>query len=244
MDETSPIIVYSDVYGQNMKSYVDYIFVNSVAKNKLWDYVICQTIINNIEDETDFIDIGANIGLITLGLNKLNTNNKKINIYCYECDPETFICLAFNIKQSLRENIKIYNFALSDKIELCNMTTNTYNRGSNMIIRRNDEMTNSNMYNSYKDKHKINENIYIPAFPLDDLIYTFKKRVSVIKIDVEGSEHNILMGSKKFIELHKPKIIIEIMPLNYNSVDSLLRSYNYILLEYIGDENYLYIWNY
>ena len=62
---------------------------------------------------------------------------------------------------------------------------------------------------------KYENNVYIPVVPLDSLIDNFDKRVSVMKIDVEGFEYNVLFGACKFIEKHKPIIIIEIIIISF-----------------------------
>jgi hypothetical protein len=64
----------------------------------MWDEDIVNFIANNLQSGTDFLDIGANIGLITLGvIKKANLKNKQINkIHCFECDTQTFNILLKN----------------------------------------------------------------------------------------------------------------------------------------------------
>ena len=130
---TDPKIVYSPVYKQNILTNLDYIYNNSILLNKLWEPHICDKICYLIDDDTDFIDIGANIGLVTLGTRLMNeTINKKINkIHCFECHPEIFRYLSFNVIDN--DNIKLYNFALGDEYKLCNLSFNDYNNGNTMV---------------------------------------------------------------------------------------------------------------
>jgi hypothetical protein len=81
---------------------------------------------------------------------------------------------------------------------------------------------------------------------LDYLIDCFKNNISVIKIDVEGFEYNVILGSNNFLEKFKPVIIIEINKINFIKTCNLLISYNYILVNEVNDDyclNYVFIHN-
>jgi FkbM family methyltransferase len=260
MSSGQSFIYYSDIYFQNINSYNDYIFRSSVLKNIYWEEKITNIICKYIEDGSDFIDIGSNIGLITLGVKKkLNDNrlNKTIkNIHCFECNNDTFKCLKYNTKE--HDEIKLYQLALSNQIELCNMTINTFNHGANFISKTINE-GNETIYDYdyiVKDNNNVisyhynveNDKIYVPTMTLDYLINYFKNNISVIKIDVEGFEFNVILGSNNFLEKFKPVIIIEINKVNFIKTCNLLISYNYTLFNEINDEeslslNYVFIHN-
>jgi FkbM family methyltransferase len=231
----------SNIYNQQIKTNIDYIFKNSILYDKLWEHDICEKICTFIEDGTDFIDIGANIGLITLGV-KICLKNKKIQTnHCIECDIDNFVSLKFNT--AIHSDIFLYNFALADKSQLCNMSTNDYNNGCNII---NTSYTNEKIttydYTHINNVFKKNNNIFISAISLDSISYIFTNKVSVIKIDVEGFEDLVLEGAKLFLEKHKPTIFIEIFDEKYNKTLELLTSLNYILLENIGNLNYIFVY--
>ena len=115
-------IYYSDVYKQYIKSNNDYIFKTSILQNIIWEEEICNLICQYIEPNTDFIDIGSNIGLISLAVNLLLCNQ---NIHCFECNPDTFMSLKYNTQD--KPNIYLYNFGLSNKVQICNMNNNELN---------------------------------------------------------------------------------------------------------------------
>jgi FkbM family methyltransferase len=238
-----PKIVYSDVYKQNILTNFDYIYKNSILLNKLWEPHICDKICYLIENDTDFIDIGANIGLITLGTRLMNQtiNNNKINtIHCFECHPEIFRYLSFNVIDN--DNIKLYNFALGDEYKLCNLCFNDYNNGNTMIQTTYENgLPVNNPSVCPGPIQTINEyKVYIHIVPLDSLIDNFNRRVSVIKIDTEGFEYRVLLGACKFIEKHKPVIFIEISSSKYQQTHELLEKYNYIQIARLTNEDYIY----
>jgi hypothetical protein len=63
---------------------------------------------------------------------------------------------------------------------------------------------------------------------LDSIKYNFKSKVSIIKIDVEGYELNVLEGAQKLILHHRPIIICEIFEkINLNDVVSFFEKMKY-----------------
>jgi FkbM family methyltransferase len=137
----------------------------------------------------------------------------------------------------------LYNFAIADKISLCNMTSTYINTGSAYIHKLHDDSTDysSDYQKSWRDNNdllpKKENNIFVPSFNLDYIIEIFEN-VSVIKIDVEGFEIQVLKGAEKFLNKFKPAI--EIFPCNFEKCNELLNLYGYKLIAYLGKEDYLY----
>lgn len=78
----------------------------------------------------------------------------------------------------------------------------------------------------------------VATFPLD--LFTFPNPVSVVKMDVEGAEEQVLIGGTQFFETHKPMLFIEIWGSKKEAVSALLEKMNYELFEHIGGEDYIY----
>ena len=232
-------IFYSEVYKQNIKSNNDYIFKTSILKNEIWEKNICDFISKLIEPNTDFLDIGSNIGLISLAINLLSNNVK--NIHCFECSPDTFISLKYNTQN--KPNIFLYNFGLSDKLQICIMNNNTYNNGCNHIYKIcNNEINKEILYHySNMDVYEKNNNLFIATLPLDSFMNSFTNKISVIKIDVEGFELFVLQGAFKLIEYHKPIIFIEIFDSNLNDIIEWFNILNYGLFEKINEIDYIFV---
>jgi FkbM family methyltransferase len=225
--------IYSDIYKQNIKTEIDYIFINSVLQNKLWDETLVYKIGNLLEDNTDFIDVGACIGLISLGVNLFNKNN--VDIHCFECNINSFIKLKYNTTN--HPNINIYNFGLGNKFMLGNMSINSYNNGiafiKNEYSKENNKEISYECFKNVENKNVIEKKLFFSIVKLDDIRYMFKKRVSVIKIDIEGYEKYFLQGAEQFIQEHKPYIFIEIFNELKNEIFELLYTYNYHLIEHV-----------
>lgn len=221
---------YSDIYNQQIMCHDDYIYQKSIKQNIIWEEFVCNFISDNIRDQSDFLDIGANIGLITIAVNnKCIKNKKNINIFCFECDLDNFICLRYNTK--LNNNVKLYNCAVGDSNKFGNMSINNMNKGCNAIIKsvNKSNIIENYTYEVHNNIHmELNSNIYIPIIKLDDYIELFND-ISIIKIDIEGFEYLFLLGIGKILEKFRPIIIIEIFTDNQEKVKKLLFEYGYNL---------------
>jgi len=242
--DNQPIIVYSDIYKQNIKTHLDYIFHESIYVNKPWEFEIIRDISLLIENGTDFVDVGANIGLITLGIKEMLRNsfpNKNILKYhCFECNPKTFQCLEYNT--SFYENMYNYNFALSNQFGICEMSVNLCNWGGNFISNLNNQ---EQIVNPYNVNHIMVPKTKIAMIPLDSLLSVFKNKVGCIKMDVEGFEKYVLEGAQQLIIRDKPMIVIEVWPEQKEWIDNFLSSLNYEITHIYKDEkdndfNYIY----
>ncbi len=234
------VLEHYDSYNQIVHSFPDYLYHNSLKLNKLWDKEIVDLIIKYQQPDTDIIDIGANIGLVTLGVIKIAADNniKLGNIHCFECDTQTFNLLANNVSQ--HSNVKLYPFALADKYSLCETAVNTYNRGCNYIYCTRD--SNESIIHNYSHTEervfkKIN-NTFVMSAPLDSIQYQFKNKISVIKIDVEGFEMQVLHGAKEIIMRDRPIIIVEIFKCNFDKAIAFFEEVKYVLATKIINPEY------
>ena len=70
-DNSKETCLFSQVFNQEIKGKSDYIYNNSVITNEFFDFEVCKTILEYATPDSDIIDIGANIGLVTLGIKRL-----------------------------------------------------------------------------------------------------------------------------------------------------------------------------
>jgi FkbM family methyltransferase len=128
-----------------------------------------------ITPDKNFIDIGAHIGTYSLICGK-----KAKHTYSFECSPKTFCYLSANVAlHQLEYKISPIPYGLGQS-----ETT------MEMYIRSEDGGGNGLKYLNDKDK-KYNK-VIINVKPLDSFNIT---DVSVIKIDVEGFELDVIKGA-------------------------------------------------
>ena len=149
---------------------------------------LLETIFKN-ENITNFIDIGANVGGVIESLNKLNYLSKLKNIICFEPDNDNFNFLS-NICENIKKNntidIKCHNIGIfygKTQSQVCGVGDN--NIGGYFI---DDENTNKERnYNIVQYNNK--------TFYLDVIEKYINFDIDVVKIDIEGSEINVLENS-------------------------------------------------
>ena len=173
-----------------------------------WDDLNTQIIISKLKTNDCFIDIGSNIGYFSLLASILVKMNGRV--IAFEPIKKLYKQIKFSKKINSYNNIKIYNFGLSDKNIKEKIYLQEKNIASSSIYKKN--VLNFSFYRGFifkklfETKNLIKfENIVLKK--LDNLI---KCKVDFIKIDVEGEEYPALLGMKQILKKYKPKLIIEI----------------------------------
>ena len=146
------------------------------------------------------IDVGANIGIVSQILSEHFEE-----VFSFEPNPQTFKLLELNASYCLNNNVNPYNLALSHEAgELILTDWNPYHSGQSKINATKEQLSK---YESHSFKPR---NYKVPCTTLDDFVLSNHiQKVSLIKIDVEGHEKQVLMGAKKVIKEHSPAIIFE-----------------------------------
>lgn len=157
-----------------------------------------------------YIDVGAHLGNHTIFFDKFCNSEKVISI---EGSPYTFEYTLKNAKTNNLTKTNIYNYIVSDK-------------DNEMIEIGLDHINNCGQMSIY-GKHKYYKSV-VKSITLDTLLKD-EDKISLIKIDVENSEYNVLLGAIDIIEKHKPIIIIELHKTNpyYNEILHFLEKNNY-----------------
>jgi len=171
----------------------------------------------------NIIDIGANIGNHTV----VYSNFTNGTVYSFEPQKEIYDILLKNISINKCDNVKAFNFGISDKEDTFFMNA-TYespnNFGSFSIIEQNSQ-----------------SGIMVECKPIDSFNI---ENVGFVKIDVEGHELNVLKGITSLLTRDRPNLIIEIWDhalITYETFD-FLKSINYRPLKKLGNSDYLFVY--
>lgn len=170
-----------------------------------------------LDDESNFIDIGANVGVYSL----LASGIKKSKTIAFEPIPQTFQYLTSNIQLNKLENlIKSYNIGLSDKKDELHFTK---------------DKDTINHVTTIKSKNTIS----VKVDTLDNILSNTNLLSTLIKLDVEGFEYHVLSGATN--TLNNENIIALIVELNGSSnkyglndemVDKQLINYGFEKFDY------------
>ena len=136
------------------------------------------------------LDIGANVGHYTIRLSELVGKNGRV--VSFEPVPGTFELLAANAARVL-SNITLINAAASDSSGIVGMEVPRFDTGLD------------NFYMAHLSKNR--GAIQVLSMPVDSLMIPL--RVSLVKIDAEGSELQVLRGMVRLLKRDHPTLIVE-----------------------------------
>lgn len=174
------------------------------------------------------IDVGSHKGESLETFKKINKNS---NIFCFEPQVDCFYFLKKKFK--FEKNIRIFNYALSNK------------KGKKVIFKNILSTTSTFSKLNFKSKHfKIKSTVLnnksagfftknkVRINTLSFFIKKYKiKKVDLLKIDTEGHELQVLLGSKKILKN------IKLILIERNLTDYYL-NYDYSKIERLLHINY------
>lgn len=203
----------------------------------LHDYNEMFFLMHSLDKNFLLVDVGANIGSYSI----LASVETGCEVICFEPSKSTFDSLIKNIKlNEVQNKIIPYNYGLSSSEELIEFTTNL------------------GAINHVKLANESNKTEKIKFFRFDDIIKLQKP--TVVKIDVEGFETNVLDGMT--LSLNNKYLIAIIIELNFlgkkygfedSDIDDKLKSsgfnsYTYIPhdrefkpISFLDNDNIIYI---
>ncbi|MFN7012903.1 MAG: FkbM family methyltransferase [Bacteroidia bacterium] len=145
-----------------------------------------------------FIDVGTNIGQTLL---KLKSVSSDINYIGFEPNPSCVFYMEKLIELNQFKNVDLYPIGISTETAVA--TLNKYSL-SNFDA-------SASIIKEFRPNQKIVKKINIPLFDFKKLNLD-KISISILKIDVEGAELEVIHSFKEKIKNDKPIILIEILP--------------------------------
>jgi len=156
-------------------------------------------IVNEIKSGYTVIDIGANIGFITLLLAKLV--NSEGTVFAFEPGPVSFSLLKINVRINGYSNITLLNKAVSSASGTEKLFINPSGESDNQI---------SHIALNFDEDR---ESIPIECVSLDDYFCNQKRKIDYIKMDIQGGEYKALQGMQNLLGRNKGiKLTIEYSP--------------------------------
>ena len=204
---------------QNFLISLNYIFFKNIDEIKL--------ISENLNNNDIIFDVGSNVGSFTHIVSK---HNKDTYLSFHTFEPNKDINLKTkNLTNSKKHTIKHSKVAISLKLNKVKFYKNSISSQSSL---KNENNLIGKSIETYEVK-SISLDRYCEINNIS--------HISLLKIDVEGSELEVLMSGKKLIESGNIKLIkIEIENKNLFQVFSLLNQNEYDL---VGITNQVYINN-
>ncbi len=164
----------------------------------IYEYNILKLIYENLSKNDTFVDVGSNIGQYT----NFSASLCK-QVYGFEPVKVVYEQNLASVKRNNFSNVKLYPYGVGRKDE--EKEINIF--GDEGI---------SSFFSKWENQKNVNKKELVRVISLDKFI---KEKVDLIKIDVEGYEWEVVLGMRKIIEKHQPKIVLEFSPKFYNTID-------------------------
>jgi FkbM family methyltransferase len=136
-----------------------------------------------------YVDVGANVGVFSLlGAECVSDHGV---VHAFEVDPRALRCLRRTQRTNRLTNLVVHAVALGADAGL-------------VCLEQSDDVGLTFVSSERKG------GTLFPLLPLDAWFTYFQKRgLDVLKIDVEGSELEVLRGARKVIECCRPVVVCE-----------------------------------
>ncbi len=220
-----PVIKVSEFQGSFVVDCKSDIF-KRILIHKVYEPLLVNHALKNLDKDKDVIDVGANIGFYTVLFAK-NLNRRKV----LSIEPTK------NALQRLYKNIQLNN--IIDKVIVFEGAVSDYvGRGQIKTLNGKEEYSTVGQWKHPSIENEKFATYEIEVFTIDDLVNKYSLEPGFMKIDVEGMEHLVLRGSKKTLENKRPVILSELSDylLKQNGSSSLevinfLKSLDYIVID-------------
>ena len=179
----------------------------------LWEPSVRLALLDLCRPGSIVYDVGANFGGLTAVMSR--AVGPRGIVCCFEASPRIFPHLQSNIVKQGFHNVTAYHRAVYS----CS--------GELLRIYPGDHLNDSIYDHGYPQGR---EAALIESVSLDDFSARTDLIPSVIKMDVEGAEFDVLTGSRHLIAAHRPHFILEQQPKDSRCLDSLLQS-DYVALD-------------
>ena len=182
--------------------------------------------------DTTFLDVGANVGVHTLG-----TASAFTNVIAVEPFPPLTEKLHKTVKGNQIANISVHQCALADKQGKAKFhSPKISNLGTGKIV------------SSERDANEV-DFIEVEIRKGDQMLAETKYPVSAIKIDTEGGEIKVLSGLAATLANNRPLVTVEILDEDANYAQSLKsmfpNDYRFFIIGNIKRKSFtLADWNY
>jgi FkbM family methyltransferase len=161
--------------------------------NETWEENVYRIHDGDFNESKIFVDIGANIGSVSLFVDNFNKNREgdnKIKVFAIEPEPNNLELLKENIINNFAQNITIVNNAIWHEEKIVSIS----NKGGN-----------SNILNLEDEEKSM-----VSAITMEKLFLLYDIReVDVMKIDIEGAEFDLIINTPSEVLSKIKKLVLE-----------------------------------
>jgi FkbM family methyltransferase len=202
-----------------------------ISNNEPWLNTIIQRITRDIKGS--FIDVGVNIGQTLL---KVKSSNAEMDYIGFEPNPTCIHYLAELVSKNDLQKVIVYPVGLNEITSVVKLN----------FFSQSQSDSSASIIPNFRPRESIKQHFLVPVFNLLDLNVDFEP-ASIIKIDVEGAELEVIQSLLPKIKEDRPLILMEILPCydstnifrisRQNKIESIFKSNSYLLFRIIKEGN-------
>ena len=203
------------------------------------DNQVMNFLYKNADWNKSIIDAGACLGFYT----KFFCQLSKAKVYAFEPDLNNYNYLIFNNSDFLKKDkLKTFDYCLADKKYKTKLVAEAENnRGHKLFLKKTDNNLLKKQLKELKQK-------WINVTTIDQEIPS-NESISLIKIDTEGFDYEVLLGATDIIKMCKPDILIGVheypnfdgsFTVNDKDIFNFMSKNNYKLLKAFSNHEYYF----
>jgi FkbM family methyltransferase len=171
---------------------------------RLHEPAITNLILDEISKDDIFYDLGSNVGWFTLITAKLLESGE---VHAFEVDPRL-------------SNLEIKSFSRNIVRVPCFFNNLAVTSGGKSPVSFKAHSPGNLSTNSliYDNTHVLETNIRVGSVSIDEYCAAGNSMPNIMKIDIEGGEYDALRGMSNTLKKMKPKIILEIHPVQLKEI--------------------------
>lgn len=162
----------------------------SILRDGAWEPWIVRAALAALRPGDVFYDIGANVGCIALEI----AAAASVEVHAFEPQPRLAHAVAVSAKLAQLARVHVYAAAVGDHegtIPLC--------------------LPGHSVHASIRTATRGERTILVPVLTIDGLVARGQlPPPSVIKVDVEGAEFQVLRGAQQTLQIHRPILLFEV----------------------------------
>lgn len=179
--------------------------------NRYYDYPL---FLNKVVKPGDVcIDIGANLGYLTVVLSKLAGRNGKV----YAVEPVKPVLSALNKNTKRLKNVEVLPYALGDENKLMQLGNNSIKNsgylgsGSHFVL----------------GEDAVADVVFEAEMRKGSELFSHLKKIDFVKCDIEGYEMVVIPEISEIIDKFKPILLIESLKENRKNMLAFFKERNY-----------------
>lgn len=184
--------------GKLVASADDMSLVPDILKDGVFDIALTNFILRNFNAGMNVVDIGANLGYVTVLMGyKVGATGK---VTAYEASPKNFAFLEQNVKMNYLRHVDIHNLAVYSEESNIKLYEPSMFMGSGS--------TKKDIVESFRvdAPFDILNEVIIPTVTIDSHLGNSRK-IDFMKMDIEGGEYQAFLGMLNLIEKDNISVI-------------------------------------